>query len=122
MLQGARLRFDMGKAHPRGAQFGGCAGSGSGSMAAPHSAGLLGLAAAPVFALMALWTGLSDQPDTLCMSMHDASSLNGMALMYTLMSIFHAAPWIKLISSQRFAAPGPLARRFQPGRSPDRRA
>ena len=112
----------MGKAHTRGAQFGGCVGCGSGSMAAPHSAGLLGLAAAPVFALMALWTGLSDQPDTLCMSMHDASSLNGMALMYTLMSIFHAAPWIKLISSQRFAAPGPLARRFQPGRSPDRRA
>jgi hypothetical protein len=70
-------------------------------MAAPGSAGLLSLGAAPVFALMALWTGMFAQPDMLCMSTHGASSLNGMALMYTLMSIFHAAPWMKLISNRR---------------------
>ena len=100
MLQGARLRWsDMSKAHASGAQFGGCV-VGSGSMAAPGVAGLLSLGAAPVFALMALWTGLFGQPETLCMSMYDASPLNGMALMYTLMSIFHAAPWMKLISSR----------------------
>ena len=100
MLQAARLRwFDMSKAHASGAQFGGCV-VGSGSMAAPGVAGLLSLGAAPVFALMALWTGLFGQPETLCMSTYDASSLNGMALMYTLMSIFHAAPWMKLIASR----------------------
>jgi hypothetical protein len=64
---------------------------------------LLSLGAAPVFALMALWTGLFGQPDMLCLSTHDTSSLNGMALMYTLMSIFHAAPWMKLTS--RIGAP-----------------
>ena len=99
MLQGARLRWsDMSKTHASGAQFGGCVGSGN--MAAPGVAGLLSLGAAPVFALMALWTGLFGQPEALCMSMYDASPLNGMALMYTLMSIFHAAPWLKLISSR----------------------
>jgi hypothetical protein len=82
---------------------------GSGHAAAPGAAGWLGLslslAAAPTFALMALWTVMSGgQPDMLCMSMHDASPLNGMALMYALMSAFHAAPWLKLISSRRSAA------------------
>jgi hypothetical protein len=96
----------MSKAHTRGARFGGRVGSGSGSKAAPSGAGLLSLGAAPVFALMALWTGLFGQSDMLCMSMH-TSSLNGMALMYTLMSIFHAAPWMKLISSRRIAARRP---------------
>ena len=69
-------------------------------MAASGPPGLFSLGAAPVFALMALWTGLSGQSDMLCMSTHDAWSLNGMALMYTLMSIFHAAPWLKLVSSR----------------------
>jgi hypothetical protein len=32
------------------------------------------------------------------MGMHDPSSLNGMALMYALMSAFHASPWLKRIS------------------------
>ena len=93
----------MGKAHTSGAGFSGSIGSGS--IAAPSAAGLLSLGAAPVLALMALWTGLFGQPDMLCMSMHHTSWLNGMALMYTLMSIFHAAPWMKLISSRRIGAP-----------------
>jgi hypothetical protein len=33
-----------------------------------------------------------------------AGLLNGMALTYTLMSIFHAAPWMKPISSRRISA------------------
>ena len=73
-----------------------CAGGGH---AASGAAGWLGLAASPTFAIMALWTGLfSGQPDMLCMGMQDASPLNGMTLMYALMSAFHAAPWLKLIS------------------------
>jgi len=70
-----------------------------GAAASAAAANALALAAAPTFALMALWTGLaSNQSDMLCMDMRDASPLNGMALMYALMSAFHATPWLKLIS------------------------
>jgi hypothetical protein len=88
----------MSEAHTSGAPFGGCVGSGSAP--ALGTAGWLSLGAAPVFALMALWTGLLGQPDMLCTPTHDSSWLNGMALMYALMSLFHAAPWLKLISSR----------------------
>jgi hypothetical protein len=57
------------------------------------------LAAAPTFALMALLTGvLGGQPDMLCSAMQGASPLGGMVPMYLLMSAFHAAPWLKLVS------------------------
>jgi hypothetical protein len=70
-----------------------------GGVAASGPAGWLCLAAAPTFALMALWTGLfGGGPAMLCMGMPDASPLNGMTLMYALMSVFHAAPWLRLIS------------------------
>ncbi len=63
------------------------------------AASWLSLAAAPTFAVMALWTGWSGgQPDMICMTMGDASPVNGMALMYALMSLFHMAPWLKLIA------------------------
>ncbi len=60
----------------------------------------LRLAAAPTFALMALTTGVlgGAAPDALCSAAH-ASPLCGMALMYALMSAFHAPPWLQLISS-----------------------
>ena len=74
---------------------------GSGVTAATGAGGLLGLGAAPVFALLALWTGLSPRPDMLCMSAHGTSPLDGMALMYGLMAIFHAPPWMKLVASRR---------------------
>jgi hypothetical protein len=79
-----------------------CAG---GNHAAPGVAGWLGLAAAPTFAIMALWTGLfSGQPDMFCMAMQSSSSMSGMTMMYLLMSAFHAAPWLRLISSRRSSA------------------
>jgi hypothetical protein len=81
-----------------------CAGGGR---AASGAAGWLGLAAAPTFAIMALWTGsFGGQPDMLCAAMQDASpmsgisGMDGMTLMYLLMSAFHAAPWLSLISSR----------------------
>jgi hypothetical protein len=40
-------------------------------------------------------------PDMLCAATLHASPLSGMAAMYWLMSAFHAAPWLKLISSRR---------------------
>jgi hypothetical protein len=73
-----------------------CVGGGH---AASGAAGWLGLAAAPTFAVMALWTGLfAGHADMLCMEMQGTSPLNGMALMYALMSIFHATPWLRLLS------------------------
>ena len=73
-----------------------CAGRGH---AASRLVRWLGLAAAPTFALMALWTAFfTGQPDMLCMAMQGSSPVSGMTVMYLLMSAFHAAPWLKLIS------------------------
>jgi hypothetical protein len=71
-----------------------------GAAAAPGIAKWLCLAAAPTFATMALMTGvLGGGPmDTLCSAGH-GSPLTGMVPMYLLMSAFHSAPWLKLISS-----------------------
>jgi hypothetical protein len=63
----------------------------------PGAANRLRLAAAPTFALMAVLTALpgSGMPDVLCAA---ASPLSGMVPMYVLMSVFHAPPWLKLLS------------------------
>ena len=64
--------------------------------------GWLGLAAAPSFALMALATGVwgGSEPDMLCSAMHGGSLMSGMVPMYLLMSVFHAAPWLRLITGR----------------------
>jgi hypothetical protein len=69
--------------------------------AARRVANGLHLAAAPTFATMALLTGVlgGGASDALC-SGASASSLGGMVPMYLLMSAFHSAPWLKLISSR----------------------
>ncbi len=60
------------------------------------------LSAAPIFAIMALLTGVrGSPPDMLCSAAHDASPLSGMVPMYLLMSAFHSTPWLKLLASQR---------------------
>jgi len=78
----------------------------------PHLPGRLGaadwlsLAAAPTFAFIALLTGVfgGGSPDMLCSATHDASPLSGMVPMYLLMSAFHSAPWLRLLSSSRGGA------------------
>ena len=70
----------------------------------PESAtfGWLGLVATPGFALMALASVLVHQDgatDILCASAHAPWSIGGMAPMYLLMSVFHAAPWMKLVAA-----------------------
>ncbi len=79
---------------------------GGGNAAAFGAADWLCLAAAPTFAIMALLTGvLGGGPgDMLCLAAHDDSPLSGMVPMYVLMSAFHSAPWLKLISSRRKGA------------------
>jgi hypothetical protein len=55
---------------------------------------------------MALLTGVlgGGPQDMFCAAAHDASPLNGMAPMYLLMSAFHSAPWLRLISNWRSGA------------------
>jgi hypothetical protein len=63
--------------------------------AALGAAGWLGLAAAPIFAIMALLTYVSGScADMMCAAGHDAPLLSGMLPMYVLMSAFHVAPWL----------------------------
>lgn len=72
----------------------------NGNVATIGAADFLYLAAAPTFAIMALLTAVlgGGSPDPLCSS---ASPLSGMVPMYLLMSAFHLAPWLKLISQRR---------------------
>ena len=75
-----------------------------GTAAAVGLADGLSLAAAPTFAVMALLTaGLGGSPDMLC-SIARSSPLGGMVAMYMLMSAFHLAPWLKLVSRRRSRA------------------
>jgi len=66
----------------------------------------LSLAAAPIFAIMALVTAIQDGglPGMLCSAAHDAWPLTGMVPMYLLMSAFHSAPWLRLITNSRRGA------------------
>lgn len=66
------------------------------------AAGWLGLAATPAFAIMALLTAtLGPGPaDLLCSAAHGGSPLGGMVPMYALMSVFHAAPWLRLLGTR----------------------
>lgn len=79
----------------------------SGNAAALGASDWLCLAAAPSFAIMALLTGVLGPLDTLCSAGHDASPLSGMIPMYLLMSAFHSAPWLKLISNRRSESADP---------------
>ncbi|HEU4381717.1 MAG TPA: hypothetical protein VFR73_24355 [Hyphomicrobiaceae bacterium] len=105
----------MNNARASGRPIGQCAGSGH--AVAAGAADWLGLAAAPTFALMALWTALSGgPPDVLCTSRHDAFALNAMALMYALMSAFHATPWLQRIVRRRASPHRAQAELEQPAR------
>lgn len=74
--------------------------------AALAAAGWLGLAAAPTFAVMALLNSVPNGgADMMGSVAHGMSPLGGMVPMYVLMSAFHSAPWLKLMSRRRSAAP-----------------
>ena len=67
---------------------------------------LLSFAAAPTFAIMALLTAChgGTMPDMICSAAGEGSLLTGMVPMYLLMSAFHSAPWLKLVSGRRSGA------------------
>ena len=64
----------------------------------------LSLAAAPSFAVMALLAAVQDgNKDIMCSGAHGASPLTGMVAMYVLMSVLHAAPWLRMIGKHQTA-------------------
>jgi hypothetical protein len=67
-----------------------------GKTTAFDGAGLLALAAAPTFAIIAvlLWSGRLPSP------------LSGMVSMYIFMGVFHIAPWLKVIAGRRSRSRG----------------
>jgi hypothetical protein len=77
------------------------------TVAASRLARWLGLAATPTFAIMAVLTAMlgGGPMDMLCSGGH-ASPLGGMVPMYLLMSAFHSAAWLKLISEGWGKRPG----------------
>ena len=95
----------MSEVHSGGADAGAIR-YGSRDAVALDMAGWLSLAAAPTFAIMALFTGVfgAGPSNMLCSAARDASPLSGMVPMYLLMSAFHSPPWLKLISSLRTGA------------------
>jgi len=68
--------------------------------AVPAIADGLSLAATPAFATMALLTVVfSDEMPIICSA--GGFPLNSMVPMYVLMSLFHAAPWLKLLARKQ---------------------
>jgi hypothetical protein len=66
------------------------------------AASWLGFAATPTFVVMALLVAFDGgRPDGLCSATQHAAPLGGMVTMYLLMSAFHFAPWLKVISQWR---------------------
>lgn len=73
------------------------------AVAASRLARWLGLAATPTFATMAVLTAVlgGGPADMLCSAGHGLS-LGGMVPMYLLMSAFHSAAWLRMISRRRW--------------------
>lgn len=75
------------------------------SAAALRAVDGLAFMATPIFAMMALLTGLFGGGAAGLCSGAPMSPLGGMGAMYLLMSAFHAAPWLKLIFGTNRARP-----------------
>lgn len=76
---------------------------------APEPAEWLSLAAAPTLAAMALATAVAGggPMDALCRA-GSGWPLDGMALMYLLMSAFHLSPWLKRMGGRPAADDGSI--------------
>jgi hypothetical protein len=67
-----------------------------------HLAKWLALAATPTFAIMAVLTAMiGGGPTDMVCAPGQGLSLSGMVPMYLLMSAFHSAAWLRLISRRR---------------------
>jgi hypothetical protein len=81
-----------------------------------RAADWLSLGAAPTFAFMAVLTGVLGADEMMCSAASLTSALSGMVPMYVLMSAFHFAPWLKLLSHWQNDAHTPVLR-VRPARS-----
>ena len=91
----------MSDACPANSIVGGSRGA-DGAAVARAAADWLSLVAAPTFAMMALVTAvLGGGAEPLCLAAQGGSLLSGMVPMYLLMTAFHSAPWLRLISGRR---------------------
>ena len=63
-------------------------------------AGWLGLAATPVFALMAWISAVGSAEMAICSTASAFMPIDDMALMYLLMGLFHLSPWMKLLAAR----------------------
>ncbi len=77
---------------------------GSSSKLTSDASGWIGLAATPTFALMAWISASGSQDIMMCSGASTFVSVNSMAVMYVLMSLFHLPPWMKLFAA-RFQLP-----------------
>jgi hypothetical protein len=76
-------------------------GGNHGAAIARVAADWLGLAAAPVFATMALMTAaFGGGMEPLCSATRYGSLMTGMVPMYLMMSAFHVGPWLRLMTSR----------------------
>jgi len=75
-----------------------------------RAADWLSLGAAPTFGFMAAFTGIpgGGAHEAMCSAGLHTSALSGMVPMYVLMSVFHLAPWWKLIARGEPAPCAPL--------------
>lgn len=64
-------------------------------------AGRLGLAAAPVFGLMAAVSAFGPPDMTMCSAASASGPISDMTMMYLLMGFFHLPPWLRLLSGRR---------------------
>ena len=64
---------------------------------ARDTAGWIGLAAAPTFAVMAWITATDTSRIAICVSASGMPPIDGMAWMYLLMSLFHVSPWLRFV-------------------------
>ncbi len=69
----------------------------------------LALAAAPSFAFMTVLSAVGAGRDMIC-SAQASSMVSGMVPMYLLMSLFHCAPWLRLLATQESDAQGGQSR------------
>jgi hypothetical protein len=76
-------------------------GAEAGRTSMPGPAGCLSLAAAPTFGAMALLTAVLDLGAPALCGTAAVLPLNGMTLMYGLMALFHAVPWLRLRAARR---------------------
>jgi hypothetical protein len=67
---------------------------------ARNAARWIGLSASPACALMA-WIAATDAPRiALCTAASDRPPIDGMAMMYLLMSLFHLSPWLTIAAGR----------------------